>query len=153
MGMVWEDYYKGVPLLGVPGITLDCWRILLYPRKLTAGTWKYPGPLEKRNIYKPDSMLVFWGVKGTHKKHVVFGGGRWEIVTSDRKGNWTNMTMYLLILKWWVSIAVLVYLRSVYPTHVYPTHAVIICITENLQLLPRTPDAATLTNQDFSQFM
>ncbi len=23
MGMVWEDYHKGVPLLGVPGITLD----------------------------------------------------------------------------------------------------------------------------------
>ena len=23
MGIVWEDYHKGVPLLGVPGITLD----------------------------------------------------------------------------------------------------------------------------------
>ena len=23
MGMVWEAYHKGVPLLGVPGITLD----------------------------------------------------------------------------------------------------------------------------------
>ena len=23
MGMVWEDYHKGVPLLGVPGITLE----------------------------------------------------------------------------------------------------------------------------------
>ena len=25
MGMVWEAYHKGVPLLGVPGITLDSW--------------------------------------------------------------------------------------------------------------------------------
>ena len=31
MGIVWETYHKGVPLLGVPGITLDsvsqvsCW--------------------------------------------------------------------------------------------------------------------------------
>ena len=25
MGMVWETYHKGVPLLGVPGITLDPW--------------------------------------------------------------------------------------------------------------------------------
>ena len=24
MGIVWEAYHKGVPLLGVPGITLDC---------------------------------------------------------------------------------------------------------------------------------
>ena len=24
MGMVWEAYHKGVPLLGVPGISLDC---------------------------------------------------------------------------------------------------------------------------------
>ena len=24
MGRVWEAYHKGVPLLGVPGITLDC---------------------------------------------------------------------------------------------------------------------------------
>ena len=23
MGMVWEAYHKGVPLLGVPGMTLD----------------------------------------------------------------------------------------------------------------------------------
>ena len=23
MGIVWEAYHKGVPLLGVPGITLD----------------------------------------------------------------------------------------------------------------------------------
>ena len=29
MGMVWEASHKGVPLLGVPGITLDCFR----PRK------------------------------------------------------------------------------------------------------------------------
>ena len=28
MGMVWEAYHKGVPLLGVPGITLDTWRII-----------------------------------------------------------------------------------------------------------------------------
>ena len=27
MGMVWEAYHKGVPLLGVPGITLDSWLI------------------------------------------------------------------------------------------------------------------------------
>ena len=25
MGIVWETYHKGVPLLGVPGITLDLW--------------------------------------------------------------------------------------------------------------------------------
>ena len=25
MGIVWEAYHKGVPLLGVPGITLDVW--------------------------------------------------------------------------------------------------------------------------------
>ena len=25
MGMVWEAYHQGVPLLGVPGITLDFW--------------------------------------------------------------------------------------------------------------------------------
>ena len=24
MGIVWEAYHKGVPLVGVPGITLDC---------------------------------------------------------------------------------------------------------------------------------
>ena len=24
MGIVWEAYHKGVPSLGVPGITLDC---------------------------------------------------------------------------------------------------------------------------------
>ena len=29
MGMVWEDYHKGVPLLGVPGITLDL-QLLFY---------------------------------------------------------------------------------------------------------------------------
>ena len=35
MGIVWEAYHKGVPLLGVPGITLDrflCWH-------LAASTW------------------------------------------------------------------------------------------------------------------
>ena len=26
MGIVWEAYHKGVPLLGVPGITLD-WKL------------------------------------------------------------------------------------------------------------------------------
>ena len=29
MGMVWEDYHNGVPLLGVPGITLDFMENLL----------------------------------------------------------------------------------------------------------------------------
>ena len=27
MGMVWESYHKGVPLLGVPEITLDKWGV------------------------------------------------------------------------------------------------------------------------------
>ena len=27
MGMVWESYHKGVPLLGVPEITLDKWEV------------------------------------------------------------------------------------------------------------------------------
>ena len=30
MGIVWEAYHKGVPLLGVPGITLDCSLLFAY---------------------------------------------------------------------------------------------------------------------------
>ena len=31
MGIVWESYHKGVPLLGVPGITLDVCLMMFLP--------------------------------------------------------------------------------------------------------------------------
>ena len=35
MGIVWEAYHKGVPLLGVPGITLDSENGLKEPKYLS----------------------------------------------------------------------------------------------------------------------
>ena len=40
MGMVWEAYHKGVPLWGVPGITLD-------PGSLRCNTANMPNLLQK----------------------------------------------------------------------------------------------------------
>jgi len=38
MGMVWEAYHKGVPILGVPRITLELGRYWSH-RKSTIGWW------------------------------------------------------------------------------------------------------------------
>ncbi len=41
MGMVWETYHKGVPLLGVPGITLDMWWHLAWSAFLNASNFLF----------------------------------------------------------------------------------------------------------------
>ena len=47
MGIVWEAYHKGVPLLGVPGITLDC------------GPNETCGPSANGRRDKPTAMIMF----------------------------------------------------------------------------------------------
>ena len=48
MGMVWEAYHKGVPLLGVPGITLDS--LVVYLQTLLFQEIKYKGPNRGRIV-------------------------------------------------------------------------------------------------------
>ena len=51
MGIVWETYHKGVPLLGIPENTLDRWWQLKYFRNFHPETWgRFPPNLTVANF-------------------------------------------------------------------------------------------------------
>ena len=59
MGIVWEAYHTGVPLLGVPGITLEC---LLVANHEGLGLGFVPKQMFQIQIPKklPWMMILFW---------------------------------------------------------------------------------------------
>ena len=50
MGIIWEAYHKGVPLLGVPGITLECF--LISRALIRWGCLKRPGRVDWDSLTK-----------------------------------------------------------------------------------------------------
>ena len=78
MGIVWEAYHKGVPLLGVPGITLDCMSadlkntniLQLFARLIKTAQKRSRGLCSCANgaleIRKGALSLSLWGPKNDH---------------------------------------------------------------------------------------
>ena len=83
MGIVWEAYHKGVPLLGVPGITLDkesgvkVNKQAFAPLKTNMTGWKIP-PFSIGNT-STHSWWIFQSII-----HVFFFGGAHTTRTLDR---------------------------------------------------------------------
>ena len=73
MGMVWEASHKGVPLLGVPGITLDStvwWGILSRHKQWPIDSRRWPRSWKKWPDLHP-ALWIFHQEKSRRKKRYI----------------------------------------------------------------------------------